>query len=216
MNKENRAIYGDRSKHQKRSRAQKTAAHGKNAGASCGDHDAIETIGIERTFSKLEQAAIVLWIIDSSDAKRQIKELSDKIFPRCKDKQLIIVFNKIDLAGKSSAILSEPLPESVQSICISAKHKSNIRELQDLLIQASNIPALSSSDIVVTNIRHYEALKHALDSIRRVQSGLACDLSGDFISQDLRECIFHLSDIVGEVTTDQVLGNIFSKFCIGK
>ena len=179
-------------------------------------HDAIETIGIERTFNKLDQADIVLWIIDSSDAGRQIEELSGKIFPHCKGKQLIIVFNKIDLIDKNLTTISERLPESVQSICISAKHKSNIHELQDLLVQVANIPALSSNDIIVTNIRHYEALKHALDSIRRVQSGLACDLSGDFISQDLRECIFYLSDIVGEVTTDQVLGNIFSKFCIGK
>lgn len=69
---------------------------------------------------------------------------------------------------------------------------------------------------IVTNIRHYEALTHALDSIHRVQNGLQTNLSGDFISQDLRECIFHLSDIVGEVTNDQVLGNIFKNFCVGK
>ena len=77
-------------------------------------------------------------------------------------------------------------------------------------------PSLSSNDVIVTNIRHYEALTHALESIHRVQEGLSANLSGDFISQDLRECIFHLSDIVGEVTTDQVLGNIFERFCIGK
>ena len=76
--------------------------------------------------------------------------------------------------------------------------------------------SLSSNDVIVTNIRHYEALTHALESIHHVQEGLSANLSGDFISQDLRECIFHLSDIVGEVTTDQVLGNIFERFCIGK
>ena len=84
------------------------------------------------------------------------------------------------------------------------------------MIQAAHIPSLSSNDVIVTNIRHYEALTHALESIHRVHEGLSANLSGDFISQDLRECIFHLSDIVGEVTTDQVLGNIFERFCIGK
>jgi tRNA modification GTPase len=85
-----------------------------------------------------------------------------------------------------------------------------------MLVEAANLPSLSSNDVIVTNIRHYEALKHALESIHRVQEGLSCELSGDFISQDLRECIYYLSDIIGEVTTDQVLGNIFSHFCIGK
>ncbi|MBU3807348.1 MAG: tRNA uridine-5-carboxymethylaminomethyl(34) synthesis GTPase MnmE, partial [Candidatus Phocaeicola faecipullorum] len=85
-----------------------------------------------------------------------------------------------------------------------------------LLIEAAHLPAISSSDIIVTNVRHYESLTHALEAIRRVQEGLSTDLSGDLISQDLRECIFHLSDIVGEVTTDEVLGNIFKHFCIGK
>lgn len=77
-------------------------------------------------------------------------------------------------------------------------------------------PHLHQSDIIVTNARHFEALTHALEAIHRVQEGLNSSLSGDFISQDLRECIFHLSDIVGEVTTDQVLQNIFRYFCIGK
>ena len=179
-------------------------------------HDAIESIGIERTFQKLDQANIVLWMIDAVDAPQQIAQLSEKILPRCEGKQLILVFNKADLLADTTGLIPANLPENVQSIFISAKKKENINALQDLLIQAAHIPSLSQNDIIVTNIRHYEALTHALDSIHRVQEGLSSNLSGDFVSQDLRECIFHLSDIVGEVTTDQVLGNIFRHFCIGK
>ena len=83
-------------------------------------------------------------------------------------------------------------------------------------MEATQLPDLQTGDVIVSNARHYEALTHALEAIQRVQEGLQSQLSGDFISQDLRECIFHLSDIIGEVTTDQVLGNIFSRFCIGK
>ena len=179
-------------------------------------HDAIESIGIERTFQKLDQANIVLWMIDASDASLQIAQLSEKILPRSVGKQLILVFNKADLLTDTSGIIPAGLPENVQSIFISAKKREHIDELQDLLIQAAHIPSLSQNDIIVTNIRHYEALTHALESIHRVQEGLSANLSGDFVSQDLRECIYHLSDIVGEVTTDQVLRNIFERFCIGK
>lgn len=179
-------------------------------------HDTIESLGIERTFQKLDQADIVLWMIDATDTARQITQLSDQILPRCEGKQLILVCNKADLVTNTMAIAPLGFPENVQSIFISAKQKRQINELQDMLIQAANIPSLSANDIIVTNIRHYEALTHTLGSIRRVQEGLANDLSGDFISQDLRECIFHISNIVGKISTDQVLGNIFSKFCIGK
>lgn len=179
-------------------------------------HDAIESIGIERTFQKLDLADIVLWMIDATDADRQISQLSDQIIPRCKEKQLILVFNKVDLIEKVTSLVPASLPDHVHSIFISAKKKGHISELEDLLIQATNVPTLSQNDTIITNIRHYEALTRAHESILRVQQGLATNLSGDFISQDLRECIFYLSDIVGEVTTDQVLGNIFAKFCIGK
>lgn len=178
--------------------------------------DAIETIGIERTFQKLDQAAIVLWMIDAPHASQQFADLSGKILPRCADKQLVLVFNKADLVADTSGLIPADLPEHVRTLFISAKQKAHINELQEILVQAANIPSLSQNDIIVTNIRHYEALTHALEAIHRVQEGLESGLSGDFVSQDLRESIFHLSDIVGEVTTDQVLGNIFAKFCIGK
>lgn len=179
-------------------------------------HDTIESLGIERTFQKLEQADIVLWVIDQSEANQQIAQLSGKILPLCQDKQLILVFNKSDLAEENPTPCLAGFPQQTRVISISAKQKKGINKLQDLLVESAQIPSLSQNDVIVSNVRHYEALSHALEAIHRVQEGLNNDLSGDFISQDLRECIFHLSDIVGEVTTDEVLGNIFKHFCIGK
>ena len=88
--------------------------------------------------------------------------------------------------------------------------------LQKKLIAAANLPTITQNDVIVTNARHYEALTHALEAIGRVQQGLVNNLSGDFVAQDIRECIFHLSDIAGEVTNDMVLQNIFQHFCVGK
>ncbi|EGF59260.1 tRNA uridine-5-carboxymethylaminomethyl(34) synthesis GTPase MnmE [Bacteroides fluxus] len=178
--------------------------------------DAIENLGIERTFQKLDQAEIVLWMIDATDASAQISQLSEQILPHCEGKQLILVLNKADLVEKSSNTISINLPENIKSIRISAKEKMNIDGLQQMLITAANLPIVTQNDIIVTNIRHYEALSHALEAIHRVQQGLANNLSGDFVSQDIRECIFHLNDIAGEVTNDMVLQNIFGHFCIGK
>lgn len=179
-------------------------------------NDTIESLGIERTFQKLDQAEIVLWMIDTTDASSQIAQLSEQILPRCEEKQLILVFNKADLVQDTSSIVTTDFPKNVKSIFISAKRRTNIDELQQILIAAANLPTVTQNDIIVTNIRHYEALTHALEAIQRVQQGLANNLSGDFVSQDIRECIFHLSDIAGQVTNDMVLQNIFQHFCIGK
>ena len=177
--------------------------------------DAIENLGIERTFQKIEQSSIVLWMIDAVDALQQIKEIGNDIFHRCKNKQLIIVLNKVDLI-ETQLDLKHLIPTNMPIIYISAKEGKNVEELQRKLTEATQITPTQQGDIIVSNVRHFEALNHALDSIHRVQDGLENNLSGEFISQDLRECIFHLSNIVGEVTTDQVLGNIFSHFCVGK
>ncbi|MDE6348234.1 MAG: tRNA uridine-5-carboxymethylaminomethyl(34) synthesis GTPase MnmE [Bacteroides sp.] len=199
--------------------------------------DTIENLGIERTFQKLEQAQIVLWMIDATDASSQILQLSSRLLPYCEGKQLILVFNKADLLKTTPNQASDfqnqipnlqnllvdsqspfvtNTPKSIQSIAISAKKRINIDELQQLLIASANLPTISRNDVIVTNIRHYEALTHALEAIHRVQQGLNENLSSDFITQDIRECIFYLSDIAGEVTTDMVLQNIFENFCIGK
>lgn len=179
-------------------------------------NDTIENLGIERTFQKLEQAEIVLWMIDATDVTTQIVQLSQQILPRCEGKQLILVCNKADLVSDIQNFPPIDFPDNVKSIVISAKKREHIEELQQLLIAAANLPTVTPNDVIVTNIRHYEALTNALEAIHRVQEGLANNLSGDFVSQDIRECIFHLSDIAGEVTNDMVLGNIFEHFCIGK
>lgn len=182
--------------------------------------DTVESLGIERTFQKLNQAEIVLWMIDSGEAIIQIEELYKRLLPYCEGKHLILVFNKSDLIQKDKVTeimkkVSDSMPD-VDSIFISAKLKQHTEELQQKLIEAANLPTVTQNDVIVTNVRHYEALTHALEAIHRVQDGLKSNLSGDFVSQDIRECIFHLSDIAGEVTNDMVLHNIFRHFCIGK
>lgn len=183
--------------------------------------DTIESLGIERTFQKLNQAEIVLWMIDSADAISQLTLLSDKILPRCEHKQLILVFNKVELINETqknelASQFSEHIGSEIESIFISAKQRLHTDELQQRLVAAAHLPTVTQNDVIVTNIRHYEALTRALDAIHRVQEGLDVNISGDFLSQDIRECIFHLSDIAGEVTNDMVLQNIFAHFCIGK
>ena len=183
--------------------------------------DTIESLGIERTFQKLDQAEIVLWMIDSADAISQLTLLSDKILPRCEHKQLILVFNKVELINETqknelASQFSEHIGSEIESIFISAKQRLHTDELQQRLVAAAHLPTITQNDVIVTNVRHYEALTRALDAIHRVQEGLDANISGDFLSQDIRECIFHLSDIAGEVTNDMVLQNIFAHFCIGK
>lgn len=183
--------------------------------------DAIETIGIERSFQKLDQASIVLWVVDSTEAKAQIDTLKDKVIPRCEGKKLILVMNKCDVTPNHDIVAKENIclgeDDCMETISISAKNRKGIAELQKLLVRAAALPEVTQNDVVVSNVRHYEALSHALEAIHRVQDGMTMGLSGDLVSQDLRECLFHLAEIVGgEITNDEVLGNIFRNFCIGK
>lgn len=180
--------------------------------------DTIENLGIERTFQKMSQANIILWMLDSTDTKRQFNELKSEILPHCEGKKMIILFNKSDLllSIQKEELLALFSDIEAEKLFISAKKHENIAALEDKLVQTAALPEISQNDIIVTNVRHYEALIRALDSIHRVQEGLQTGLSGDLVSEDLRQCIFHLSDIVGEVTNDEVLGNIFKHFCIGK
>lgn len=179
--------------------------------------DTIESLGIERSFQKLDQADIVLWVVDATHAGEQYRQLSEKILPRCKNKHVIVILNKADLVPDISSVLLADLPEEIRVMSLSAKHKDGLSELRKQLIAFASLPDLSQTDIVVSNVRHYEALVRALESIHRVQEGLSMHLSGDFISQDLRECLHHLGEIVGgSIETDEVLGNIFKNFCVGK
>lgn len=188
--------------------------------------DTVERMGIERTFDKMAEADIVLWLIDLTAYQAQYDELAEKIGVQVEGKQLVVLLNKTDLVSESTIneakqYISGQLNNAVPTpmlLTLSAQSGSGLDQLKQLLaaslstLQAEN----NSTGTIVSNLRHYEALSAALAATDRVIEGLHQGLSGDFVSQDLRECIYHLSDIVGEVTTDQVLGNIFRHFCIGK
>lgn len=181
--------------------------------------DTVETLGIERTFKKLEQASIILWVLDSTTEDNHIKELSEKILPFVKDQKIILVFNKVDVVGcgvimdRKRTILQDVIPDR---IFISAKYNEGVNDLERKLVETANIPEFGEQDIVVTNIRHYEALQNALHAIQRVLDGMDNGISTDFLAQDIRECMHYLGEITGQISTDEILGNIFSKFCIGK
>ena len=180
--------------------------------------DVVESIGIERTFQKMNQADIVLWMIDSN-SEVDMEALKDEILPHCEDKNLIILFNKSDkVSTERREALNQAFAEvNAPKLFLSAKQRQGLEELEALLVETAALPEISQNDVIVTNIRHYEALVRALESIHRVQDGLLMNLSGDFVSQDLRECLSHLAEIVGGAfDVEDVLGNIFKHFCIGK
>lgn len=180
--------------------------------------DTIEALGIERSFRALDQAKIVIWVYDSHRHETDFADFYKQVSPHLKQKKVILVINKCDTAELANQMPLPPvsLPEHFQIIPMSAKTGYNLLGLKDMLINLSSLPSVGASNIIVTNIRHYEALSRALEAITRVEEGLQTHLSGDLIAQDLRECIYYLSDIAGEVTTDQVLHHIFKHFCIGK
>ncbi len=185
--------------------------------------DTIESIGIERTFNKIEQASIVILMVDVNDNDAKIHEAIKEVKSRMNDEQqLIVTINKKDLV--SDEHLSKrfdqkafrELSASDAFVAISAKNQINIDGLTTELIKTINLSPVNNNEVVVTNARHYEALQKALEAIHRVNDGLHAQLSGDFVAQDIRECLYFLGEITGQINTDEVLGNIFSKFCIGK
>jgi tRNA modification GTPase len=181
--------------------------------------DEIESLGIKRTFQKIGQASIFIWMIDTTHFNTEIEYIADKIVPRTKDKQLIIVFNKIDkISAEEQLILEEEFLPHVpaERIYLSAKYRQNTEKLEHALLKAANLPDMQANDVIITNLRHYESLSKALESINRVSAGLKKKISGDFIAQDIRECMHYLGEITGEISIDEVLGNIFENFCIGK
>lgn len=180
--------------------------------------DQIENLGIERTYQKIEQASIILWLIDCTQVSEHIEWLTERIAKRAVGKKVILVFNKVDRIDEEEYHVLDELfqPFEADRIYISAKKRINTDELQKALVKAAELPELQAGDVVVSNIRHYEALKKALSSIERVNNGLEQNISHDFLSQDIRECMHFLGEITGQISTDEILGNIFSKFCIGK
>ncbi|MBK3519019.1 tRNA uridine-5-carboxymethylaminomethyl(34) synthesis GTPase MnmE [Carboxylicivirga marina] len=185
--------------------------------------DEIETLGIERTYDKISKATIVLLMLDVNDPDKKIHEAISDIKKRLNDyQQLIVVINKTDLADASIikqrfAIDSFHELSSTDTIVpISAKQQLNIDVLTNALLKTVNLSAIDNDEVIVTNVRHYEALQKSYEAILRVSEGLSNGISGDFLAQDIREVLHFLGEITGHINTDEVLGNIFKNFCIGK
>lgn len=176
--------------------------------------DTIESIGIERSLAKIKQAEIILLMLDATCANEQYQALSNKVLPLCQDKHLLVIVNKCD---KATPTTITPLPENATQINISAKTKQGIEQLKTQLSLLLPDADIMAGNAIVSNIRHLKALQSANDDINRVLEGLQTDLPTDLVSQDLRSCLYHLAQITGgEIQTDEVLGNIFKHFCIGK
>ena len=172
--------------------------------------DQVEQLGIERSYKKLAEARIILWVVDTPPSTSELSDMQ----ARCEGKSLILVRNKVDESAAEEASVSDsPCPV----VAISAKYKRNIDQLEQLIYTSANIPEINENSVIITSVRHYEALTRADESIRRVIEALAMNLSGDLISEDLRICLNELADITGgQITPHEVLGNIFKHFCIGK
>ena len=176
--------------------------------------DKIERIGIQRTYAAMEKARIILWLIDSKPAEEELQE----ILYHLHDKSLIIIQNKID--KKETIDLSKVhtgiIPQNV-FIKISAKTGEGIDVLEQAIYESAQLPTISDSDVIITNARHYDALLRAHSSIQRVLDGMAQQLSGDLLSDDLHQALDILAEITGgQITPNEVLGNIFKNFCVGK
>ena len=188
--------------------------------------DVIEGLGIKKTFEKISQAQVVLYLINSEKFKDQAELFTveiQKIRNRFPDKPLVLVANKIDhlteaeqesINKQLAALLSEGNKSAV--LLISAKTGTGVEELKEQLLQFVNTGALRNNETLVTNSRHYDSLLKALEEIEKVQLGIDAGLSGDLLAIDIREALYHFGEITGQVTNDELLGNIFANFCIGE
>ncbi|WP_405207292.1 tRNA uridine-5-carboxymethylaminomethyl(34) synthesis GTPase MnmE [Aquimarina sp. LLG6339-5] len=180
--------------------------------------DVVESIGIKKTFEKIEQAQVVIYLIDSSaltvDSLKLLKTEIGKIKNKYPQKPLIVVANKVDKLNESETL---SLTSEIENIhLLSAKQNMGVEELQNKLLEFVNTGALRNDETIVTNSRHYDALLKALEEIQKVQYGIDNGLSGDLMAIDIRQALYHFGEITGEITSDDLLGNIFANFCIGK
>ena len=182
--------------------------------------DTIESLGIKKTFEKIDQAQVVVFLIDSSRlflGEKAILNLQieiGKIKNKYPQKALIVVANKADtITSKEKTQLKDSI-ESLQ--LIAAKTGQGVEDLKISLLEFVNTGALKNNQTIVTNTRHYDALLKALEEINRVQEGIDAELSGDLMAIDIRQALYYFGEITGEITNDDLLGNIFANFCIGK
>lgn len=183
--------------------------------------DVVESIGIQKTFEKIEQAQVVLYLFESlkfqvsgSEYINEIEKVKNK-YPL---KTLLVLINKVDLLTNDeiSDIQKQLETLNLKQILISAKQKVGIDELKNTLLSFVNTGALRNNETIVTNTRHYDSLLKALEEIQKVKWGLDAGISSDLMAIDIRSALFFFGEITGEVTNDELLGNIFANFCIGK
>lgn len=183
--------------------------------------DVVESIGIQKTFEKIEQAQVILYLFESLKFKVQSSEYIteiEKIKNKYPQKPLVIIINKVDLLSESelNTITSQLTTDNCQLSTISAKQKIGIEELKNILLSFVNTGALRNNETIVTNTRHYDSLLKALEEIQKVRFGLESGLSADLMAIDIRQALYYFGEITGQVTNDELLGNIFANFCIGK
>lgn len=180
--------------------------------------DHVESIGIKKTFEKIEQAQVVLFLVDSSDLNatnlEKLKIEIEKIKNKYPQKALTIIGNKAD---KLSDAIKQQIENEIPNILfLSAKQKTGVDELQNILLSFVNTGALRNNETIVTNTRHYDSLLKALEEVQKVKWGLDAGISSDLMAIDIRSALYYFGEITGEVTNDELLGNIFANFCIGK
>lgn len=186
--------------------------------------DVVESIGIQKTFEKMEQAQVVLFLVDSSqftvDSLENLKIEIEKVKNKYPTKAIVAIINKVDLLSEEDVKgIQEQLSTfnvQLSTIFISAKQNIGIDELKNELLSFVNTGALRNNETIVTNTRHYDSLLKALEEIQKVKWGLESHLSSDLIAIDIRSALHFFGEITGEVTNDELLGNIFANFCIGK
>lgn len=179
--------------------------------------DVIESIGIKKTFEKIEQAQVVVLLFSAEEFKTESKRLKveiEKIKNRFPLKPMLIIANKIDTLDASEKKALQTQFENIH--LLSAKNGIGVEELKDKLIGFVNTGALRNNETIVTNTRHYDSLLKASEEIEKVKNGLETGLSGDLMAIDIRQALYHFGEITGEITSDDLLGNIFANFCIGK
>jgi len=179
--------------------------------------DAIESIGIERTFAQVEKASVVLYLFDVNETTwdevyQSINEIKHRF--QNDEKHYLMVANKIDLILETPHKFKDYVNNNV--IFISAKRRENIHLLADNLIKTVKINGDDTQSILVSNARHYESLSKAYTSVFKVETGMNNNITHDFLAADIREVIQHLSEVTGEITSESILTTVFSKFCIGK
>jgi tRNA modification GTPase len=176
--------------------------------------DEVECIGIQRTYEAIKKARIVLWVIDDVPSPKDIQEIVEET----NDKHLVIIQNKEDKENSVKIPLCTfHSLHNYTFLRVSAKYNQHIDELEKTIYEAADIPTLTETDVIITNARHYDALVRARQSLSHVLDGMRSGLSGDLLSEDLRDVLSNLAEITGgQITPNEVLGNIFKHFCVGK